>query len=55
MDEARNAVGSIKKSNLDELRALRMPPEPVHDVLNGVLRLFGNMDTSWNAMKKFLS
>ena len=60
----------MKKQNLDELKALRMPPEPIHDVLNAVLRLFGNMgkkylnkhtynpnplDTSWNAMKKFLS
>ena len=32
-----------------------MPPEPIHDVLNAVLRLFGNYDTSWNAMKKFLA
>jgi dynein heavy chain 2 len=31
-----------------------MPPEAVPDVLSGVLRLMGNQDNSWNAMKKFL-
>jgi dynein heavy chain 2, cytosolic len=55
VDEALNAVGSITKSSLDEIKNLRLPPEPIHDVLNAVLRLFGNQDTSWNSMKKFLS
>ena len=32
-----------------------MPPEPCHDVLNAVLKMFGNQDTSWNSMKRFLS
>lgn len=54
IDEALTHVGSISKTNLDELKALRMPPEPIHDVLNAVLRLFGNQDTSWNSMKRFL-
>jgi len=31
-----------------------MPPEPCHDVLSAVLRLFGNTDNSWNNMKRFL-
>lgn len=31
-----------------------MPPDAVSDVLQGVLRLMGQDDTSWNAMKKFL-
>ncbi len=31
-----------------------MPPEPIHDVMKGVLRVFGNFDQSWNSMKKFL-
>jgi dynein heavy chain 2 len=55
VDEALNAVGSITKSSLDEIKNLRLPPEPIHDVLNAVLRLFGNQDTSWKSMKKFLS
>ena len=32
-----------------------MPPDAVSDVLQGVLRLMGQEDTSWNAMKRFLS
>jgi dynein heavy chain 2 len=32
-----------------------MPPEPIHDVMSAVLRIFGNLDFSWNSMKKFLS
>ena len=54
VDEAQKAVGSIRKESLDELKSLRMPPEPVHDVLSAVLRLMGNYDTSWNSMKDFL-
>ena len=54
VDEAISQVSNISKQNLDELKALRMPPEPCHDVLYAVLSLFGKQDTSWNAMKKFL-
>lgn len=32
-----------------------MPPDPVSDVLNGVLKLMGEEDTSWASMKKFLT
>ena len=39
---------------MDELKSMRMPPEPIHDVLNAVLRMFGQYDSSWNSMKKFL-
>ena len=42
VDEAKIQVGGIQKSHLDELKALRMPPEPCHDVLNAVLKMFGN-------------
>ena len=54
IDEALMQVGSISKAHLDELKSLRMPPEPCHDVLSAVLRLFGNTDNSWNNMKRFL-
>lgn len=37
------------------MRSLRAPPEPVRDVLEGVLRLMGIADTSWHSMKMFLS
>ena len=45
----------IKSQSSCDIKNLRMPPEAIHDVLNAVLRLFGNTDTSWNSMKKFLS
>ena len=54
LDAAKSAVGSINTANLAEIKSLKMPPEPIRDVLEGVLRLMGNMDTSWISMKKFI-
>jgi dynein heavy chain 2 len=54
VDAARAAVGDLKPANLNEIKAFRMPPDAVSDVLQGVLRLMGQEDTSWNAMKRFL-
>ncbi len=31
-----------------------MPPDAIRDVLEGVLMVLGQQDTSWNNMKKFL-
>lgn len=55
VDAAKAAVGDLKPANLNEIKAFRMPPDAVSDVLQGVLRLMGQEDTSWNAMKRFLS
>lgn len=54
LEQAKQAVGSIKSDNLNEIRSLKMPPEPIHDVLSAVLMLLGINDTSWLSMKKFL-
>ena len=54
LEKAKEAVGSIKSDNLNEIRSLKMPPEPIHDVLSAVLMLLGIEDTSWLSMKKFL-
>ncbi|KAJ3344816.1 Cytoplasmic dynein 2 heavy chain 1 [Entophlyctis luteolus] len=54
LHQAQSAVGEIKTESLTEIRSLRAPPPAVRDVLEGVLRLMGNMDTSWNSMKGFL-
>ncbi len=54
IDMAKQAVEGISKQNLDWLRSLKMPPQPIHDVMGAVLLIFGNQDTSWNNMKKFL-
>jgi dynein heavy chain 2 len=55
IEEAKKAVGSIKSSTLAEVRSLRMPPEVIRDILEGVLCLMGIQDTSWNSMKQFLA
>lgn len=55
LKEASVAVGSIKTEALAEIRSLRAPPETIRDILEGVLRLMGIRDTSWNSMKSFLA
>ena len=55
LEEAKQAVGGIKKDNLNEIRAFRMPPQPITHVLSGVLGLLKQEDTSWASMKKFLA
>uniref|UniRef100_A0A1A9WMF7 Cytoplasmic dynein 2 heavy chain 1 n=1 Tax=Glossina brevipalpis TaxID=37001 RepID=A0A1A9WMF7_9MUSC len=53
--EASAAVGQIKSEALSEIRSLRAPPDAIRDILEGVLRLMGIRDTSWNSMKTFLA
>lgn len=55
LNEASAAVGQIKTEALSEIRSLRAPPETIRDILEGVLRLMGIRDTSWNSMKSFLA
>ena len=55
IEEAKKAVNGINKSNLDELRALKMPPDAIINVLTAVLRLFKQSDTKWASMRNFLS
>lgn len=55
LKEASLAVGQIKSEALSEIRSLRAPPEIIRDILEGVLRLMGIRDTSWNSMKSFLA
>ena len=52
IDEAKKAVGQIKSESLTEIRSLRAPPDVVRDILEGVLRLMGTLDTSWASIKK---
>lgn len=49
---AKKAVGSIKSETLGEIRALRAPPSVIRDILEGVLRVMGILDTSWVSMKR---
>ncbi|XP_023246189.1 cytoplasmic dynein 2 heavy chain 1 [Copidosoma floridanum] len=55
VEQAAQAVAGISAEALSEVRSLRAPPAPVRDVLEGVLRLMGIRDTSWNSMKTFLA
>lgn len=55
VEAARELVGDLKTENLNEIKAFRVPPDPVHDVLGAVLFLMGVKDTTWGNMKKFLS
>ncbi|XP_053095782.1 cytoplasmic dynein 2 heavy chain 1 isoform X3 [Pangasianodon hypophthalmus] len=55
VEEAKQAVGNIKPESLSEIRSLRMPPDVIRDILEGVLRLMGIFDTSWVSMKSFLA
>ncbi|KAK3531386.1 hypothetical protein QTP70_018186, partial [Hemibagrus guttatus] len=55
VEEAKQAVGNIKQESLSEIRSLRMPPDVIRDILEGVLRLMGIFDTSWVSMKSFLA
>uniref|UniRef100_A0A914V2S6 Dynein heavy chain coiled coil stalk domain-containing protein n=1 Tax=Plectus sambesii TaxID=2011161 RepID=A0A914V2S6_9BILA len=55
IQEAREAVGAIKSESLTEIRSLRAPPEAIRDILQAVLLFMGIMDTSWEAMRKFLA
>ncbi|KNE55585.1 hypothetical protein AMAG_01476 [Allomyces macrogynus ATCC 38327] len=52
--KAKSAVSEIKAEHLTEVRSLRAPPAVVRDVLEGVLRLLGQQDMSWAAMKAVL-
>ncbi|KAF7991046.1 hypothetical protein HCN44_000861 [Aphidius gifuensis] len=55
VEAAAQSVAGIGNDALAEVRSLRAPPTAVRDVLEGVLRLMGIKDTSWNSMKTFLA
>ena len=52
--KAKKAVSGIKKKYLDELKALKMPPQPVQHVLSAVLTMLGQKDLTWKAIKATL-
>lgn len=54
VDQAQQMVNGIDKSHLDFLKNLPKPPQAIHDVMKGVIRVFGQTDSSWNNVRKFL-
>jgi dynein heavy chain 2 len=55
IESAKRAVRNLKSENLNEVRSLKAPPEAIRNVLEAVLRVMGQSDTSWNSMKRFLA
>ena len=53
VDQAKQAVGNIRPETLVEIRSLRAPPDVIKDILEGVLKLMGVLDTSWTSMKRY--
>ncbi|ERL83968.1 hypothetical protein D910_08202 [Dendroctonus ponderosae] len=50
-----NFEGDLNQYFATKIRSLRAPPEIIRDILEGVLKLMGTQDTSWNSMKTFLA
>eukprot|EP00658_Telonema_sp_P-2_P013521 TRINITY_DN15121_c0_g3_i2.p1 TRINITY_DN15121_c0_g3~~TRINITY_DN15121_c0_g3_i2.p1 ORF type:complete len:1979 (+),score=626.76 TRINITY_DN15121_c0_g3_i2:168-6104(+) len=55
LDGAKEAVGNIQSAQISELKALKQPPQAVQDVLEGVLTLLGQKDTTWASIRKWLA
>ncbi|KAI6655602.1 cytoplasmic dynein 2 heavy chain 1-like [Oopsacas minuta] len=55
VQQSKSAISALNPESIREIRTLRAPPEVIRDILEGVLRLMGIYDTSWNSMKAFLS
>jgi len=55
LEEAKALVSSIKKSDLDEMRALKNPPAVVELVMSSVVIVLGNKVQSWRDIQKVLA
>lgn len=55
VDAARAAVGLLKPAQLNEIKSFKQPPQAVVDVMTAVMIFLGQTDTSWSAMRSFLS
>ncbi|CAE6916104.1 DHC1B [Symbiodinium sp. CCMP2592] len=55
LQTARKAVSHVKADHLQLVKDLRMPPEPLHDVLAATMSLLDLREHNWVSMKKFLS
>lgn len=55
LQKASENVGKIGGAEISELKTMSMPPPAVRDVLQGVILLLGERDTSWQAIRRFLA
>lgn len=54
IEEAKKSVSGISSANLNELASLPKPPEAVKIVLRVVVKIFGEQNDEWNAIKNFI-
>ncbi len=54
LEDARQAVGGVKKHTLQELKALANPPPVVKMALESVLVLLGEPASSWNSIRSII-
>ena len=55
LQASRAAMSRVRADHLQLVKDLRMPPEPLHDVLAATMSLLDLREHSWMSMKKFLS
>jgi dynein heavy chain 2 len=55
IDAAKELVGQIRRDQLAEVRGFANPPPAVADVMQGVLLMLGETDSSWVGIKKVLA
>eukprot|EP01105_Mastigella_eilhardi_P022238 TRINITY_DN5471_c0_g1_i1.p1 TRINITY_DN5471_c0_g1~~TRINITY_DN5471_c0_g1_i1.p1 ORF type:complete len:3987 (-),score=1077.90 TRINITY_DN5471_c0_g1_i1:1263-13184(-) len=55
LDQARLAVEGIQKRNIDDIRILQKPSQTIGDIMEGVVRLLGHTEVSWNSIRNFLA
>lgn len=54
VEKAKEDVKSLNKSNIDELRNYKYPPDTVVDIFTVIMKLLNVLDVSWSNMRKFL-
>ncbi|KAH3756292.1 cytoplasmic dynein 2 heavy chain 1 [Pelomyxa schiedti] len=54
LDGARNLVKGLTRRNIEEMRTLRTPSQTICDIMEGVVRLTGDTNTTWPAIKAVL-
>ncbi|CAK9300073.1 unnamed protein product [Gordionus sp. m RMFG-2023] len=55
IEAAQSDILKIREEDLYEIKSLRAPPIIIRDILEGVLKLMGSYDTSWNNIKSWIS
>lgn len=54
LSQARNALDTLDKASIVEIKSFNKPPEAVQHVLSGVATLLDHKDTKWPTLKKMI-